>query len=78
MQFYVFVHDFIVSYVEKVYFIHSLIHSFIASECVKIFRCSCKASACDRCAHVTAVLLYLDNYVNSNGYVVNSPSTSKP
>ena len=40
--------------------------------------CSCKASASGRCAHVTALLLHLDEYVKSNGCVVQSPSTSKP
>ena len=40
--------------------------------------CSCKASASGRCAHVSALLLHLDEYVKSNGCVVQSPSTSKP
>ena len=47
-----------------------------ASGSIKRCSCSCKASACNRCAHATAVLLYLDDYIKANGYVATVPSTS--
>ena len=45
---------------------------------VKKATCSCKARALNRCAHVAAVLLMLDDYVKTNGHIVNEPSTSQP
>ena len=45
---------------------------------VKKVTCSCKARALNRCAHVAAVLLILDDYVKTNGHIVNEPSTSQP
>ena len=34
---------------------------------IKKCSCSCKASECNRCAHVTALLLFLDDFVKKNG-----------
>ena len=48
-----------------------------ASGSIKNCSCSCKASEY-RCAHVTALLLYLDDFVKNNGHIVTTPSTSKP
>ena len=45
---------------------------------VKKATCSCKARALNRCVHVAAVLLMLDDYVKTNGHIVNEPSTSQP
>ena len=43
---------------------------------IKKCSCSCKASECNRCAHVTALLLFLDDFVKKNGYAITTPSTS--
>ena len=39
--------------------------------------CNCKASALNRCAHVAALLLKLEEYTKKNGHRVTTPSTSK-
>ena len=47
-----------------------------ASGYIKRCSCSYKASACNRCAHVTDVLLYLDDNIKAYGYLeslVHSP-----
>ena len=40
-----------------------------ASGNIKNYSCSCKASEYNRCAHVTALLLYLDDFVKNNGHI---------
>ena len=40
--------------------------------------CTCKASAFGRCAHVSALLLKIVNFIEVNGTKVKAPSTSKP
>ena len=45
---------------------------------IKKCSCSCKASECNRCAHVTALLLFLDDFVKKNGHTITTPSTSSP
>ena len=49
-----------------------------ASGNVRKCRCSCVASAAERCAHISALLLHLDDFVKKNGYLVCCPSTSNP
>ena len=45
---------------------------------IKTASCNCKASSINRCAHVTALLLHLSDYVSANGFIVQEPSTSQP
>ena len=45
---------------------------------VKGASCDCRASAIERCAHVSALLLMLSDYVKENGCNVVIPSTSLP
>ena len=45
---------------------------------VKGASCNCRASAIRRCAHVSALLLMLSDYVKENGCNVVIPSTSLP
>ena len=45
---------------------------------VKFTQCDCRAAALGRCAHVTAVLLMLSDYVAENGYIVQDACTSNP
>ena len=40
--------------------------------------CTCRASAFGRCAHVSALLLKIVNFIEVNGSKVKTPSTSKP
>ena len=54
------------------------VHISLASGSVKKCTCTCAASALGRCAHVTALLLHLSDYVKENGYEVDCPVTSKP
>ena len=49
-----------------------------ASGNIKKAVCTCKASSFDRCAHISALLLHLSDYVSTHGNTVQSPSTSKP
>ena len=45
---------------------------------VKSASCTCRASSIGRCAHVTALLLMLSDFVSENGCVVQNISTSLP
>ena len=44
------------------------VHISLTSGSVKKCTCTCAASALGRCAHVTALLLHLGNYVKENGF----------
>ena len=37
---------------------------------VKFTECDCRAAALGRCAHMTAILLMLSDYVAEKGYIV--------
>ena len=54
----------------------AMVISGARSGSIKRCCCSCEASACNLCAHITAVLLHLDDYIKANGYVATVPSTS--
>ena len=43
---------------------------------VKFTQCDCEAAALGRCAHVTAVLLMLSDYVAKHGHIVQATWTS--
>ena len=45
---------------------------------IKKALCTCKASSFDRCAPISALLLYLSDYISTHGNTVQCPSTSKP
>ena len=45
---------------------------------VKQASCTCKASAFGRCAHVSALLLKIVQFIEVNGTKIKAPSTSKP
>ena len=74
------------------YFLRAEVHHSMAKDLpLKVFislstlsgsvnaaKCNCKASADGRCQHITALLFYLLDYVSKKGYVVQTPSTSKP
>ena len=43
---------------------------------IKKALCTCKASSFDRCAHLSALLVYLSDYVSTHSNTVQCPSTS--
>ena len=47
-----------------------------ASGNIKKAVCTCKASSFDRCAHISALLLHLSDYVSTHGNTVQSPYTN--
>ena len=49
-----------------------------ASGSILTCECTCRVSEVKRCAHIAALLLFLDDHVKEHGYIVTSPSTSKP
>jgi hypothetical protein len=49
-----------------------------ASGYIKYTSCNCKASEISRCCHVTALLLYLSDYVTEHGFIVKNVCTSEP
>ena len=48
------------------------------SGCIKKAPCTCKANAAGRCAHVTALLLFLDDHIKENGYTATVTCTEEP
>ncbi|XP_048579021.1 uncharacterized protein LOC125560736 [Nematostella vectensis] len=44
---------------------------------VKYCSCSCKANELGRCCHVSALLLFISDYLGKHGYDAVAPSTSK-
>ena len=46
------------------------------TEFVKFTQCDCRSAAMGRCAHITAILLMLSDYVAEHGYIIKSACTS--